>query len=62
MRRALTRYMALGKMDCSIDTMVVFEGDTRVLSDIKILAYNGYGEDRFGNNIMLPTELSYLSH
>ncbi|NIZ41214.1 hypothetical protein PVA45_06825 [Entomospira entomophila] len=62
MRRALTRYMALGKMDCYIDVTVIFEGDTRVLADIKILANSGYGEDRFGNNIMLPSELSYLSH
>ena len=28
--------------------------------DIKILAENGYGEDLFGNNIVLPPELSYL--
>jgi hypothetical protein len=60
MKRALTRYMALGKMDCSINVNVIFEGDTRVLEDLRILAHNGYGEDRFGNNIMLPKELRYL--
>lgn len=62
MRRALTRYMALGKMDCFIDSVVTFEGDTRVLTDIRILANNGYGEDRFGNNIMLPNDLNYLNY
>jgi hypothetical protein len=32
----------------------------RVLEDIRTLAENGYGEDKFGNNIVLPKNLSYL--
>ncbi len=60
MKRALTRYMALGKMDCSVNVNVIFEGDTRVLEDLRTLAHHGYGEDHFGNNIMLPKELRYL--
>ena len=42
------------------DMTVRFEGDRRVLDDLKILAANGYGEDRFGNNIPLPERLRYL--
>lgn len=59
-KRVMIRYMAIGKIDAQIDTQVTFEGDKRVLQDIKILADNGYGEDIYGNNIVLPTELSYL--
>ena len=39
---------------------VTFIGDKRVLNDIKLLAESGYGEDKFGNNVALPDELSYL--
>ena len=49
-----------GKIDIISDTTVDFTGDKRVLHDIQILAENGYGEDKFGNNIVLPKELSYL--
>ena len=59
-KRAVTTYLALGKIDISSDLSVTFTGDKRVLKDIKILAENGYGEDLFGNNIVLPGELSYL--
>lgn len=59
-KRAITTYLALGKIDISSDLTVTFTGDRRVLKDIKILAENGYGEDTFGNNIVLPVELSYL--
>lgn len=59
-KRAITTYLALGKIDISSDLTVTFTGDKRVLKDIKILAENGYGEDLFGNNIVLPSELSYL--
>ena len=59
-KRAITTYLALGKIDISSDLTVTFTGDKRVLKDIKILAENGYGEDTFGNNIVLPPELSYL--
>lgn len=59
-KRVMIRYMAMGKLDAQIDTEVIFEGDKRVLQDIKILAEHGYGEDIYGNNVVLPTELSYL--
>lgn len=59
-KRAITTYLALGKIDISSKMHVTFIGDKRVLKDIKILAENGYGEDLFGNNIVLPSELSYL--
>jgi len=59
-KRAITTYLALGKIDISSNQTVTFSGDRRVLKDIKILAENGYGEDTFGNNIVLPAELSYL--
>ena len=39
---------------------VVFEGDMRTLSDIKILAGANYGENSMGKGIPLPRELSYL--
>ena len=42
------------------DLSIAFTGDKRVLSDLKLLAKSGYGEDRFGNNITLPKELAYL--
>ncbi|MBB6482159.1 hypothetical protein [Spirochaeta isovalerica] len=59
-KRAITTYLALGKIDISSRLTVTFSGDKRVLKDIEILAENGYGEDLFGNNIVLPSELSYL--
>ena len=39
---------------------VVFEGDSRALSDIRILAGVNYGEDTMGKGIPLPDELKYL--
>ena len=59
-KRAIALYLAMGKIDIVSGETVVFQGDMRVLEDIRILADNGYGEDRFGNNIMLPPQLSYL--
>ncbi|QEN05141.1 hypothetical protein EW093_10595 [Thiospirochaeta perfilievii] len=59
-KRAITHHLATGTLDIKSDQEVCFEGDVRVLEDIKILAENGYGEDKFGNNIVLPKELSYL--
>ncbi|MDC7220691.1 MAG: hypothetical protein PQJ59_12215 [Spirochaetales bacterium] len=59
-KRGIALYLALGKIDIISDTQVEFSGDKRVLHDIQILAENGYGEDKFGNNIVLPKELSYL--
>lgn len=40
---------------------VVFEGDTRALKDIEILAGVNYGEDTMGKGVPLPKELKYLS-
>lgn len=59
-KRGIALYLALGKIDIVSDTTVAFFGDNRVLHDIQVLAENGYGEDKFGNNIVLPAELSYL--
>lgn len=59
-RRGIARFLALGKIDIITDIRVHFDGDTRALQDIRLLAENGYGEDKFGNDIVLPDELSYL--
>ena len=56
----MAQLLALGKIDVNSKASVTFEGDERVLSDIKLLAENGYGEDKFGNNISLPDKLTYL--
>ena len=56
----MTRLLALGKIDVDSAINVTFEGDTRVLADIQLLAEAGYGEDKFGNNIPLPEKLKYL--
>lgn len=39
---------------------VVFEGDSRALDDILILAGVNYGEDSMGKGVPLPNELQYL--
>jgi phosphotransferase system HPr-like phosphotransfer protein len=39
---------------------VVFEGDSRTLMDIEILAAVNYGEDMMGKGIPLPKDLKYL--
>jgi len=39
---------------------VNFEGDTRALMDIEILAGVNYGEDTMGKGVPLPKELKYL--
>jgi hypothetical protein len=57
---AIARLLAIGKIDIATDVKATFTGDKRVLSDIKLLAETGYGEDSFGNNIPLPARLSYL--
>ena len=59
-KRAIALYLAMGKIDIVSGDTVKFQGDMRVLEDIKCLAENGYGEDKFGNNIVLPKSLSYL--
>ena len=56
----IKHYMAVGKLDINAPIKVKFRGDSRAIDDLKILAENGYGEDNYGNNIMLPPELSYL--
>ena len=59
--RYVVHLMSVAKMDVRSDITVTFEGDSRALNDLKVLAENGYGEDQMGNNIVLPEELSYLS-
>ncbi|MGE5256296.1 MAG: HPr family phosphocarrier protein [Hyphomicrobiales bacterium] len=39
---------------------VIFEGDSRTLKDIEILAGVNYGEDLMGKGVPLPKELKYL--
>lgn len=56
----IARLQVTGKIDMTTDLKVTFVEDKRVLEDIKLLAENGYGEDKFGNNIPLPERLSYL--
>ncbi len=58
--RCIKHFMSIAKMDVNSDLSITFRGDNRALNDIKVLAENGYGEDKFGNNIVLPQELSYL--
>ena len=58
--RALTLLFSLGKVDVEMDIRATFRGDRRVLEDIRLLAESRYGEDDFGNNLPLPTRLSYL--
>jgi len=49
-----------GKIQKENIAEVTFEGDTRALKDIKILAGVNYGEDTMGKGIPLPKELKYL--
>ncbi len=49
-----------GKIKKEEVEQVIFEGDTRALADIKILASVNYGEDHIGKGVPLPKELSYL--
>ena len=49
-----------GKIQKEGITEVVFEGDTRALEDIEILAAANYGEDTMGKGVPLPKELRYL--
>ncbi|MDA3940995.1 MAG: hypothetical protein PF693_17060 [Spirochaetia bacterium] len=59
-KRIITLFLASGKIDIKSNLNVTFFGDKRVLNDLRILAEDGYGEDKYGNNIMLPPELAYL--
>ncbi len=56
----IARLQATGQIDIRNDLVITFTGDKRVLSDLKLLAKSGYGEDCFGNNINLPREIAYL--
>lgn len=56
----IARLQAMGQIDITTDLTITFTGDKRVLSDLKLLAKSGYGEDHFGNNIALPREIAYL--
>lgn len=58
--RGIARLLATGKIDIRSDIRVSLHGDIRVLEDIRTLARFGYGEDSFGSNVTLPSELSYL--
>jgi hypothetical protein len=58
--RYIKHFMSIAKIDVRSNLTVTFHGDNRALNDLKLLAENGYGEDKFGNNIVLPKELSYL--
>ena len=49
-----------GKIQKENLTEVKFEGDTRALKDIEILAGVNYGEDTMGKGVPLPKELKYL--
>lgn len=49
-----------GKIQKEGISEVVFEGDTRALQDIEILAGVNYGEDTMGKGVPLPKELRYL--
>jgi len=49
-----------GKIQKEKLSEVVFEGDTRALNDIKILAGVNYGEDTMGKGVPLPNDLKYL--
>ncbi|MGM0418281.1 MAG: HPr family phosphocarrier protein [Thermodesulfobacteriota bacterium] len=49
-----------GKIQKENIKTVVFEGDTRALNDLEILARVNYGEDSMGKGIPLPKELEYL--
>ncbi|MCM8626043.1 hypothetical protein [Accumulibacter sp.] len=56
----IARLQATGQLDIRSDLTVTFIGDKRVLADLDALARAGYGEDGFGNNVVLPQALSYL--
>ena len=56
----IARLQAMGKIDVETSLKAIFTGDKRVLADIQLLANCGYGEDSFGNNILLPEKLTYL--
>ncbi|MCK5202180.1 MAG: HPr family phosphocarrier protein [Spirochaetales bacterium] len=59
-KRIITLFLASGKIDIKSNLHVNFYGDKRVLHDLRVLAEAGYGEDKYGNNIILPSELAYL--
>lgn len=58
--RCIKHFQSLAKVDASSAITVTFQGDNRALKDLQVLAENGYGEDKLGNNIPLPEQLSYL--
>ncbi len=56
----IAHLQASGQIDIRTDLTVAFVGDKRVLDDVDLLARHGYGEDAFGNNVVLPPALAYL--
>ena len=59
--RYVRHFMSIAKMDIKSTITARFIGDSRALKDLEALASCGYGEDRMGNNIVLPDALEYLS-
>jgi phosphotransferase system HPr-like phosphotransfer protein len=49
-----------GKIQKEAINEVTFEGDTRALKDLAVLAGVNYGEDTMGKGVPLPKELKYL--
>ncbi len=49
-----------GKIQKEGITEVTFEGDTRALEDLAVLAGVNYGEDTMGKGVPFPKELKYL--
>jgi hypothetical protein len=49
-----------GKIQKENISQVAFEGDSRALKDIAVLAGVNYGEDSMGKDVPLPSELKYL--
>jgi len=60
LKNSISFLLASGKIDIKMDIKVKFIGDKRSLNDIQLLSENGYGEDKYGNNIPLPKKLFYF--
>ncbi|MBN2617809.1 MAG: hypothetical protein JXR64_05790 [Spirochaetales bacterium] len=60
LKNTIAYLLASGQIDIKMNLTVKFVGDIRTVGDIEILSQNGYGEDKYGNNITLPKKLNYL--
>jgi hypothetical protein len=56
----IARLMSMAKIDICVSLKARITGDERTLSDMAVFAQQGYGEDRYGHNIPLPSALPYL--